>query len=166
MKKGFTLIELLIVIGILGILAAGLLAAIDPLDQLRKGRDQTKRNISVELVNALNRYYASRGSMPWGSGGFGPSAAATNGGASGVVQTLIDANELKDTYFQGLPQSTTYYIRIYSDTSSNVYACTRQEARSVNNNSIFHNESGLIDSNPGDTCYQGTGTTACYFCAR
>ena len=38
-KKGFTLIELLIVIGILGILAAGLQAAIDPIEQLKKGQD-------------------------------------------------------------------------------------------------------------------------------
>jgi len=33
-NKGFTLMELLIVIGVLGILAAGLLAAIDPFEQL------------------------------------------------------------------------------------------------------------------------------------
>jgi len=33
---GFTLMELLIVIGVLGILAAGLLAAIDPFEQLKK----------------------------------------------------------------------------------------------------------------------------------
>ena len=37
MKKGFTLLELLVVIAILGILAAGLLAAIDPLELINKG---------------------------------------------------------------------------------------------------------------------------------
>ena len=35
---GFTLMELLIVIGVLGILAAGLLAAIDPFEQLKGPR--------------------------------------------------------------------------------------------------------------------------------
>ena len=39
LSKGFTLIELLIVIELLGALAAGLLAAIDPFEQLKKGVD-------------------------------------------------------------------------------------------------------------------------------
>ncbi len=60
-KKGFTLIELLVVIGILGILAVGLLAAIDPFEQLKKGRDTNLRNVTVEYVNACTRYYATHG---------------------------------------------------------------------------------------------------------
>ena len=62
---GFTLMELLIVIGVLGILAAGLLAAIDPFEQLKKARDTNMRNSSVELLQAFQRYYAIHGSFPW-----------------------------------------------------------------------------------------------------
>jgi len=65
-KKGFTLIELLVVIGILGILAIGILAAIDPFEQLKKGRDTNLRNVTVEYVNACTRYYATHGVLPWG----------------------------------------------------------------------------------------------------
>lgn len=57
--------ELLIVIGVLGILAAGLLAAIDPFEQLRKARDTNTRNSAIELLNATQRYYASHTAMPW-----------------------------------------------------------------------------------------------------
>src|SRR6266404_5357748 len=38
-KKGFTLIELLVVIAVLGVLATVVIAAINPFQQLMKGRD-------------------------------------------------------------------------------------------------------------------------------
>ena len=46
-KAGFTLIELLVVIGILGILAAALVATIDPFEQLKKADDAKIKNIAV-----------------------------------------------------------------------------------------------------------------------
>jgi prepilin-type N-terminal cleavage/methylation domain-containing protein len=64
-NKGFTLMELLIVIGVLGILAAGLLAAIDPFEQLKKARDTNNRDAATELLSANQRYYASHTSLPW-----------------------------------------------------------------------------------------------------
>ena len=64
-NKGFTLMELLIVIGVLGILAAGLLAAIDPFEQLKKARDTNNRNAATEFLQASQRYYATHGYLPW-----------------------------------------------------------------------------------------------------
>jgi prepilin-type N-terminal cleavage/methylation domain-containing protein len=64
-NKGFTLMELLIVIGVLGILAAGLLAAIDPFEQLKKARDTNNRSAALELLGASQRYYATHGYLPW-----------------------------------------------------------------------------------------------------
>jgi prepilin-type N-terminal cleavage/methylation domain-containing protein len=71
-NKGFTLMELLIVIGVLGILAAGLLAAIDPFEQLKKARDTNNRSGATELLSATQRYYATHGYLPW----FKPGAGA------------------------------------------------------------------------------------------
>ena len=50
-KKGFTLIELLVVIGILGILAAALVATIDPFEQLNKAQDSTVKNMAGRILN-------------------------------------------------------------------------------------------------------------------
>jgi len=57
-KKAFTLIELLIVIALLGALAVGLLAALDPFEQLKKGTDTGVRNTVSEVHGAIIRYYA------------------------------------------------------------------------------------------------------------
>src|SRR3990167_9472884 len=64
-KKGFTLIELLIVIALLGALAVGLLAALDPFEQLKKGTDTGVRNTVSEFQGAVIRYYAIKNQMPW-----------------------------------------------------------------------------------------------------
>jgi len=54
-KQGFTLIELLIVIALLGALAVGLLAALDPFEQLKKGDDTGVRNTVSELLGSIVR---------------------------------------------------------------------------------------------------------------
>lgn len=63
--SGFTLIELLIVIALIGILAVALLSAINPLEQLRKGRDSARKADSAELLNAIERFNASYQCYPW-----------------------------------------------------------------------------------------------------
>ena len=43
LQRGFTMIELLVVIAIIGVLAAAVLAAINPVEQISKGRDAARR---------------------------------------------------------------------------------------------------------------------------
>ena len=59
MKKGFTLIELLVVITLIGILAVAVLSALNPIEQINKARDAGKRADSSQLLEALDRYFAS-----------------------------------------------------------------------------------------------------------
>jgi prepilin-type N-terminal cleavage/methylation domain-containing protein len=61
---GFTLIELLIVVAIIGILAAALLIAINPIEQINKARDGGAVSKGKEFINACERYYASYADYP------------------------------------------------------------------------------------------------------
>lgn len=62
-EKGFTLIELLIVIAVLGVLAAVVLVAINPLEQLARGRDAGRKSTLGQLSNSMQAYFAARGGI-------------------------------------------------------------------------------------------------------
>mgnify|MGYP001563267041 CR=1 FL=1 len=101
MKKlswGFTLIELLVVIGVLGILATGLLAAVDPFEQLKKARDANYRNAAIESLNGFTRYYATHGYFPWNvpTGVTAPVGCESTQGTQPAYY-LIGANSLSGT---------------------------------------------------------------------
>ena len=66
-RKGFTLIELLIVIALLGALAVGLIGAIDPFEQLKKGSDTGVRDLVNQVQTAIIRYYSVKNQMPFAS---------------------------------------------------------------------------------------------------
>lgn len=66
-RKGFTLIELLVVIGILAVLLAIVLVAINPARQFEQANN-TKRSSDVNaILNAIHQYAASnQGNLPAG----------------------------------------------------------------------------------------------------
>lgn len=53
MKKGFTLIELLVVIGVLAVIAAGVVALINPQDKIMQANDAKITNDVGQLATAL-----------------------------------------------------------------------------------------------------------------
>ncbi len=69
-KRGFTLIELLIVIAIMGILAAAVLVAINPLKRQQQARDAARKSDVGQLASALQAYSTSpgNGTYPTASG--------------------------------------------------------------------------------------------------
>src|SRR5579872_4230016 len=76
--KGFTLIELLIVIAILGILATAVLSAINPVEQINRGRDTGTQSDAEQLISAIQRFNASNGYFPWLTGATDNIAPGTN----------------------------------------------------------------------------------------
>jgi prepilin-type N-terminal cleavage/methylation domain-containing protein len=101
--KGFTLIELLVVIGILAILLAITLIAINPARQFGQANDTKRRSDINAILNAIGQYEASNtGNLP-------PEIITLQGAHPGVATELNDANfpnlcgQLVPTYIPALP---------------------------------------------------------------
>lgn len=66
-QKGFTLIELLVVIGILAVLLAITLIAINPARQFAQANNTKRRSDVNAILNAVNQYMAdNKGALPAG----------------------------------------------------------------------------------------------------
>lgn len=107
-QKGFTLIELLVVIGILGILAAALVATIDPFEQLKKGTDAKTKNMAVEFQTSLIRYYTTHTSFPWNDAD--SIEADTNPNCTSLGGAPIDGLALNDSNLKDCIEGTAYSL--------------------------------------------------------
>ena len=56
-QKGFTLVELLVVIAVLGVLAAGVLTAINPLKRINQANDSKIKNDIGQIATAEQAYF-------------------------------------------------------------------------------------------------------------
>lgn len=95
-QAAFTMIELLIVIAILGILAVAVLAAINPIEQINRGRDTGSRSDSEQLLSAIDRFYAYKGYYPWVTN---PNDESALGGVGGELHGV--ANDTTIVYGGG-----------------------------------------------------------------
>ena len=90
-SRGFTLIELLIVIAILGILAAGILVAINPVQKINQANDARAKNGIGQIATAVQAYYTTNQAYP------------------ASIAVLVLSNELKTA-----PVAPTGYTYSYS----------------------------------------------------
>ncbi len=95
-EKGFTLIELLIVIGIIAILAAAVIIAINPGQQFKQARNATRWSHMNSVANSVySSVISSGGSYPACTDTFGevtPTPALGN--LSGPFETVDEARDL------------------------------------------------------------------------
>lgn len=179
-RKGFTMIELLIVIAILGVLAVAVLSAINPLEQIRRGRDTGSRSDAEQLINALDRYYSSHGYFPWqtsegDTSGFTwtPSSGLSGQWAS-TMSGLISADEVKTGFTSRLSNPTGNSIYLFyngTSTSNSTYACFLPQSKSMKIDAAADckNRTSQTDfplSSACNACTSGTwnGTASCYVC--
>ncbi len=63
-QSGITIIELLITIAVIGAIATITIAAIDPIKQIKKGRDAKRKAHIAQIQQALELYRSDRGEYP------------------------------------------------------------------------------------------------------
>lgn len=171
--KGFTLIELLIVIALLGALAVGLLAALDPFEQLKKGTDTGVRNTVSEVHGAVVRYYAIKNMMPWCSDVDTCTVDSfTEGSANDladltdtVIPNIVDTGELKADFETLAGEGTIGKISVFgSNEDAWVQVCYKPTAKSFvsDPNTKFDQISGL----EGCVADPDPATNECLWCVK
>jgi len=149
-RLGFTMVELLVVISIIGILATAVLAALNPIEQLRKGRDTSRKADAASVLSALDRYQATFGCYPWerpagtcitantpgtpsgGTNGFAISTASFDITLpTSILRELVVREELKSV-FANRATVTGSELWLYEDpTSSQASICFSPESQTA-----------------------------------
>lgn len=119
MKKAFTLIEILIVIGILAILAAIVIIAINPARQFAQSRNTQRSSDVIAILNAVQqRIVDNKGSFAEGS-----TCDALSDTARTISSTVDVANVdlcdcLVDTYLAEMPYDPSDSSGAYTSCSA------------------------------------------------
>lgn len=155
-NKGFTMIELLIVIAVLGILAVAVLSAINPIEQINRGRDTSSKSDTEQLLSSIDRFNAMRGLWPWQDSTTDPAAVTwgpvtaiyPKGTTCSMLQNLASGvdpcpgtDEIKAAFVNRVTstRSNALYIGYGGATGQSVYVC-------------FNPQSGSFKKEADDRC--------------
>ena len=165
-NTGFTLIELLVVIGILGVLAAALIATIDPFEQIRKAQDTNVKDIGVQFVDANVRYYTTHSVLPWSvdtncNGKAGSLSQTTQLAASnltGCLTALVNDGEIKSAFTTVTSALSALTV---NGTANSITACflPTSKAQKTDPNTKY-NPDGSVNA----SCPSNTPGVTCYWC--
>lgn len=137
LSKGFTLIELLIVIAIIGVLAGGLLLAIDPAEKLRQGNDTRAINDVSQTASKIEQYAISTNAGVYPAAGAGATVPAVIGAPSAPSASYV--------YTYTVSGTNTFTLRVAS-LQSKKYSTT---------------PGFIYDSSKGKSCFGASGIAGC-----
>lgn len=181
------MVEMLIVVAVLGILAAALLATIDPFEQMKKAQDTTMRNAVVDIYDSITRFYGTNGDMPWGSdngiggdcdGAISPNYVdLTDTGANACIAGLQTRGELKPDFLTqlGAAKQSRIILDLTDTTGADITTarvCFQPDSKTIRgepNTKYCDDGSGvLVDGSSGGcagggSCPDPTVNT-CYWC--
>ncbi len=119
-QKGFTLIELLVVIGILAVLLAIVLIAINPARQFAQANNTQRRSDVTAILNAINQYAAdNKGALPTGVPAIGTTLGVSSAGTGATF-----CSSLVPVYIAAMPKDPTTGVFTDCNTYTSGYTIT------------------------------------------
>lgn len=126
LSSGFTLIEVLITLTLIGVMATGIIVALNPLVQLQKAQDAKRKSDLSQIQKALETYYQDNGRYPLSSSdhkikGLDNNAVAWGSSWLPYMSVLPkDPSSSKSyVYFSSSSDRQTYYIYASLDRGGN-----------------------------------------------
>lgn len=150
--SGFTLIEILIIIALLSAFVLGLIATIDPFEQLKKGADTSLSNASTDVYNAIILSYTSHGTMPFTSDVSEISLSSQEG--QNIIHQLEQSGDLKKNFSTlAADHLDSLYVTASTD-GQTLSICFQPESKSYKNSlQDSYDKSGAVTDCQQNSCY-------------
>lgn len=171
MRKGFTLIELIIVMAVFGVLAAGLLASLEPGEQVKRAQDNALQFKATEVARSIVRFQVNTGgrspvcgvSCPVGFRGGTLDVLTQEGNSTRVVEALSNSGELRQSFITA--ELSYIYLSTIDGTRNAVCYLPGSRSHQRSSNTVFKMISGRLelDSSPY-VCKANGGPTDCWNC--
>jgi len=182
LKAGFTLIELLVVIAILGILAIGLVVALDPIEHINKATDTTTLALARQLASSADQFQTSNSFSPacpdQTCTAYDDSLNTTSTVSFTAISTVnarlaaAGTAETNDVFIHH-PQAINIYVSLTNTTppsDTKFVMCWQPASKSekqradINNSSttIYNSQGAIL---PASSC-PADNTNTCYRCVK
>ena len=152
-SSGFTMIEILIVIVIFSILSITVLIALDPIEQINRGRDTKSLTFSAELYNAIDRIEARSESVPILSDVVA-APLNSNFGMTTLYQ-LMDFSEIKPSFISSHQKELPNIFLTVVDSFQNKAVCFLPKSKSFRDHylSVYSAGGEKLNQCPIEGCY-------------
>lgn len=185
-KSGFSVIELIVAIGLLGLLAASVILAINPVERAKVAQDDKVKDEASWVAESITEFYIAKGRLPWaddlGSAGptpplswrsvASPEVGVCSDQTCGSGGELITEGKLPGGFFTTKSvRDSQLYIAKGSQASDKTYVCYVPQSDTVRKATgklykIKQGEqippSGVPDDCPLSPTW--TGEDVCYSC--
>lgn len=150
---GFTLIEIVVAVAIFAILTVVAISALNPVEQINRGKDEATLNTASELYQSLERLQANNGSSPWDQSL--QAEVLTSDQGDEILNSLVERQELKKSF---VTRNDNYLARLYISTSNNfeqISICFTPDSTAFQNHELAqYNQRGIeVEVCTEDECY-------------
>lgn len=185
-KNGFSVIELVVAIGFLGLLAASVILAVNPVERAKVAQDDKVKDEASWVAESITEFYIAKGRLPWaddlGSAGStpplswrsvsSPEVGVCSDGSCGGGGELISEGKLPGGFFTTKSvRDGQLYIAKGSQASDKTYVCYLPQSDTVRKatGKLYRIKQGeqIPPSGLPDDCSLSptwSGEDICYFC--